>query len=289
MGTHAISKVVAVRDAVDRLEWEARISTDFYGTNHAQIFLFRWDGRVRFYREPTQSKASLSLSAKWSNASAARLFSPGQQELHFTTELTPSALDRIEAFRGGGRIFARVEGMLFLVHKSGHTGASASEWAVELAQMLGDSRRSLGSTIVSEPLELSRDVWCGEILSVLRPPGRLITEIALPTVSAEGETALRAINHLKEAQLAFDHGRWAETARVCYCALEELKKASNEVSQRYGEYAKARLLDQIKAIGATCNVERHSEEVHHDGLEFDRALAAHVLASSWSVAGVFFP
>jgi hypothetical protein len=151
---------------------------------------------------------------------------------------------------------------------------------------LGDPLRSISSNIQSEPFELTRDLWCTEVLGMLRPPGRSIVEIVAAKAADLSERALHALTHLKDAQTAFDQGRWAETARTCYRGLEELKALTQSIETRYGRHGKGCVVEQIKAVCSLCNVERHGEVPHHDGLEFDRGLAQHVLACAWCIAGL---
>ena len=288
MGTHAVQKVVAVRDAIDRLEWRVRIGTDFFGTNLARVFLSGWEGRVRFYRESAPSAKSITLRAHWLNPERGRFIAPQEQVFDFATELPHAALDRLDEFRSAGRLFARLEGKMLLIQKTESPDDRGRDWTQEVARFLGDPQRVMSTDIISEFFEMSRDAWCDEILGVLRPPGRHVIEVQAPSPSLANEGAVKVVSHLKEAQFAFDQGRWQETARVCYRALDELKGHAAAIEERYGQHAKGRVIDEIKAVCSICNPVRHAEAAEHDGLEFDRALAQHVLIAASSLTGLVF-
>ncbi len=288
MGTHAVQQVVAVRDVIDRLEWRARIGTDFFGTNLARVFLSGWEGRVRFFREAAPSGKSITLRAYWLNPDRGRFFAPQEQVFHFATELPHAALDRIDEFRAAGRLFARLEGKMLLIQKMDSPDERGVDWTQEVARFLGDPQRVISTDIVSEFFEISRDAWCDEILGTLRTPGRHIIEVQAPAPSLANEGAAKVVSDLKEAQSAFDQGRWQEVARICYRALDELKGHVAAIEEHYGRHAKGRVLDQVKAIGSLCNPVRHADAPEHDGLQFDRALAHHVLIAASSLAGLVF-
>ncbi len=199
------------------------------------------------------------------------------------TDLPGGALDAIERFRESGRLFARFEGQLYYLTK-GPLITGNAPWFDDLVAMLdGGTGRSPCQDIRSEPFEM-RDRWCSEILSALRPPGRLLIEITLPAQHDDG--AQRAVAHLSDARRALDDGRYAEVARVGYRALDEISKLTGRVTERYGAYATARINDQIDKARSLCNPERHGSAPHHDGLEFDRPLAEHVLAVATSLVGI---
>ena len=104
---------------------------------------------------------------------------------------------------------------------------------------------------------------------------------------AHEETATRALSHLAEARKTFDEGgRDGEVGRICYRALDELRKLADSIEERYGKFGKDRLVEQINDLKSLCNPERHGDAPHHDDLKFDRVLAQHVLAVTSSIAGV---
>src|SRR5688572_13616431 len=115
MATHIIEKVNAEKGAIDRLEWSVRAHVAPGGNRNRPIFILGWEGQIVFYREPIPSSIlpspthppRLALAAPWINrAKASRLFVPSEVIIAFRTELPGDALDRIERFREGGRLFA---------------------------------------------------------------------------------------------------------------------------------------------------------------------------------------
>jgi hypothetical protein len=292
MGSHYIKSVAAVRDAVDRLQWEARISTTF-GPEPA--FIVHWEGNIVFSGDPVRSHHGQGLStsrrtlpARWANReTSARVLRPDESKFEFVTELPGEALDRIESFRDGGRLFARLEGKLFIVSRNpGHRDQPQMPWLDDVVDIMGRGNRPWSDDVRSEPFEL-REVWCSQVLGTLRPPGRFVLDLQVPTASPEGEVAQRALAHLDEAKKTFtEGGREGEVGRVCYRALDELRKLVDRVEPRYGRFARDRIAGQIKETQSICNPERHGDRPEHDDLTFDRALAQHVLAVTSSIAGV---
>ncbi len=295
MTNHVIESVSAVAGAIDRLDWRVRISTDFHGTWLDKAFAFGWCGVVAFDRKalqggsiPGPNHPRLVLNARWLNQmQAARMNIPGTVRFEFTTELPAGVLDRIERFREAGRLFARVEGDLLFTYRDGHNPRpeGSAPWLSQAVETLS-ANSSIGDRVITDAYELTRDFWCEEVLHKLKPPGHHVIEIQIPTVDPANSTATRVLRYLDEAQRSFNEGRWAEVARVCYRALEEFRSVMDPAKQAYGEYACGQLLAQAKEVRSLCNPERHAERGEHDGLEFDRNLALHVLVSTQSLAGV---
>ncbi|WP_437613331.1 hypothetical protein WMF20_11850 [Sorangium sp. So ce834] len=276
---------------MDYLEWQVRLATDFFGTKQDRAYALYWEGRASFSRDPIASSLisapgypPMFLPARWTNRErAGRMMTPSEVVFEFVTDLPGDAFDRIERFRDSGRLYARIEGQLAVVRKEGYR-ASTQPFHDLAAVMWGD--RVPAADIRTEPFELTRDTWCQQILAVIRPPGRYVVEVATPTGSPVDETAKRALDHLAAAQRAFSEGHYSEVARVCYRALDELNQFGQKVDERYGKFGRDRILEQVKTIKSLCNPERHGSQPHHDGLEVDRILAQHVLATTSSLAGV---
>ncbi len=296
MGMHVIENITVERDAVDRLHWRVCVATDFFGTWQDQAFAFQWEGVAAFYRGAPAGQR-LQLAAAWANREqSARMRTPGQTRFEFVTELSPNALDRIEEFRSGGRLHGRIEGKLFFVYRDGPEGNSGGSrvpgrvpWVTELVTQMNDFGRSMAADIRTEPFELTRDLWCQEVLGKLRPPDRYVLEVQVPLGTADGAAGRRALAHIDEARRAFDEGRWSEVARVCYRSVEELQQVMDRVEARYGSYARGRIREQAKELRSLCDPDRHGQRPSHDGLVFDRVLALHVLAMTRSLAGVVLP
>jgi hypothetical protein len=294
MGSHYIKSVVAVRDAIDRLEWDTRISAPF---GSAPSFVVHWEGNVVFYKEPIASNQGMgpsfprrALAARWTNReNAARVLRPDESTFTFVTELPGDALDRIESFRDGGRLFARLEGTRFVVNRDpGFAVPNQPKlpWLDDVADIMGRGNRPWTDNVWSEPFEL-REIWCTQVLATLRPPGRFVLDLQLPSASADGDTAKRALDHIANAKKTFiEGGRDGEVGRICYRALDELRKLADGVEARYGKFGRDRIIAQIKETKSLCDPERHGDAPHHDDLEFDRTLAQHVLAVTSSIAGL---
>jgi hypothetical protein len=296
MGTIAIKSASAVRDAVDRLEWRVVTATDFFGSRIDRAFVIHWEGAIAFYRHAVpkgadmgSQTAKLSLVARWTNRErSARLHTPTEATFEFVTEIPGEALDRIEHFRDGGRLHARLEGKLFVIQEERESKKTGHRpWIDDALRLMADYDRMPCVDLRSESFELTRDTWCTEILATLRPPGRFVVDVRVPIGQAHEDGAKRALDHIRDAQKTLDEGgRDGEVGRICYRALDELRKLVDGVEERYGKFGKERLIAQIKETKSLCDPERHGESPHHDDLKFDRPLAQHVLAVTSSIAGV---
>lgn len=270
------------------------VATDFFGTLANQAFAFHWDGRVVFsvtaHGGHGPPEGRLALVARWTNRNDSGRFQvPRETLFEFATDLPGDALDRIESFRDGGRLYARLEGRLFVIYRDEHVPKSSTTrpWVDDAVALLGQSQRTPCADVSSEVRELTRDVWCTEVLATLRPPGRFVFDVRVPIGDADEEGAKRALAHLAEAQKTFDEGgRDGEVGRICYRALDELRRLADHTEKRYGMFGRDRLIAQIKETKSLCDPERHGDSPHHDDLKFDRPLAQHVLVVTSSIAGV---
>jgi hypothetical protein len=198
-----ILNVTARRDAVDKLIWKAELRATDWGTSRL-FLLASWSGDVVLYHQSIDRGSGMGpqaerirLSARWLRSgerNAVRTWATSSASLVFETELPGDALERIEAFRGDNRIFARLEGTLFLVtvrddefqsyggdleqlmiglSGGGHLdieGIARDLWqTMALWNTLADPQRILGVDFSTESFELSRERWDTEIRAVLRP------------------------------------------------------------------------------------------------------------------------
>lgn len=206
MGRTIITEVRPVKDAIDRISWTVEIATDFWGTAPDRAFAFDWIGDIAFYREHVPANTTrgpqtprLTLPARWRRTQYdAQLHVPAAKPWTFETQIPPTALDALEAFRQSGRLYARLEGEALMV-----VGGSQG-WLDELANIMGAGRRIPTVTIRSESYELTRDLWCQEVLAVLRPPGRFVIEVSVPRATAINELGERAMQRIAAAQGALD-------------------------------------------------------------------------------------
>lgn len=300
MSTTTIIAVTPIPDIVDRFEWTVRLGTGFWGLAPRRAYVLFWDGRIAFYLEPVpvgSMPAALPvrmLPTRWTNRdSTARLFLPRETNFKFETDLPGNALQRLEEFRNGARLYARLEGKLVAAAQpegiereaAEHSGVDSLGLLRDLSDVMGEpGRRVHGTDIRSEPFELTRDFWCETVLGTLRPPGRVVLEFVAGPPSQEQATAAAA--HWREAQKALDHGRHEEVARLCARALEELNKLLDAIEVRYGRFGRDRLAEQIKSTKSLCDPVRHAERPHHDGLQVDLPLARHLLAVTASLIAV---
>lgn len=289
MGRTIITEIRPVEDAIDRITWTVEIATDFWGIAPAHAFAFDWIGDIVFYREhvpsntmPGPQTPRRSLPARWIRRQYdAQLHVPGPKAWTFETQMPPTAIDALESFRESGRLYARLEGEALVV-----VWDRESDPLADLASVMGAGHRVPTATIRSEAYELTRDLWCRHVLAAVRPPGRFVVEIAVATANAVNEIGERIMRGLAEAQGAFDEGRFPEVSRECYRVLDELAKLLDAIEERYGKLARKSFREQITELKSLCNPERHGTQPHHDGLQTDRPLAMHILATTSSLAGV---
>lgn len=294
MGKHHITKVVPEPGAVDSLLWTVEVRTDFFGINMERILLAAWSGAVAFYREPIPGNSMpapdprrrIALPAEWVNRDkTTKLLAPQDVSFVFRTQLPGDALARLERFRDGERLYARVEGQ-FMRWSLGDPNAAFDQ--VEAVLMAArEPRLILWADVRSEPHELTRDEWGAHVLATLRPPGIVPLEVKLPTVESEAEPVKRALAHLDEAQRALDENKTDRVAHMAYRALDELKHLADRVQANRGEFIGKRLLEERKALASICDPERHGERPSGPTGQVDRVLAQHILAAAKSLVAVF--
>jgi hypothetical protein len=291
-----INSVRAVPDAVDRLMWDVDVRTDFYISTFQLGYALFWEGHVVFWREsvpagsmPGPQTPRMTLPARWMNRdTAARFTAPQERRFEFAADLPGTALDRIEDFRGGGRLYARLEGKLavIFVEPPRQGGDLVGPMLLELGRTLVDSGREHAATVCSDPKELSRDTWCDEVLAKLRPQGRHVLEVTVPIGAAAGDAAAAALQHQRAAQRSFDGGRYDEAVRDCARALEHTTSLLDRAEASYGRSGRERIADQIKTTKSLCDPAPLAEKVNQGRHRVDRALAHHVLIATSSLLGL---
>jgi hypothetical protein len=293
--TCIIKKVEPIPGLVPSLRFATSVRLDF-GQANARLFVLKWVGEIGFTRQPEQGGSmapagpgKLVLPATWASevdGHATKRLSGVELHANFTCEMTPTILDGVERFREGGRLFARVQGK-FQALVLGTYQSPTQEVLTEIIGGLTNPQVTVWTEACGDSFEVTRDVWCMEILPVLRPPGRVILEAALPALHAEEDHGRRALSHLDAAQRAFDEGRYEETARLVYKAGEALQQLGSNVEACYGDLAKSSIAKQNSALQALCHPERHDESKVVGGHDTDRPMALHLLTSMKSLAAVY--
>lgn len=247
-----ITGVKAFCDLRDRLAWEVKLTLPRYtekGTD--TVAYFDWVGDIAFYREPLGTGAlgpypnpnRKSLSARWevpirSLVSRSKTIECHPVALHLSTDLDTHALERLESFRAGGRLYARVEGRINLLYSS------------MTDRQLKDPSVSLRETIASESYELPPHQWCEEILPSLLPPGKLLVEI-----DCSGELDSEPMNErFARARRAYYDGRFDDMVAELYKVFEQIP-APNSADDR--DRVRGSLRNVHKGVKELLNLYRH--------------------------------
>ena len=292
MARSIIGNVHAVPDAVDRLAWEVDVRTDFFTSRHQVGYALFWEGQVTFWREsvpagsmPGPQTPRKSLPARWANRDkSARFTVPNEHHFEFATDLPGDALEKIEAFREGGRLYARIEGTLGVVLVEPRKGEElVGAMLMDLGRVLVDSSRAHTAQVRTDPKELSRDSWCDDVLGKLRPQGRHVVEVTVPIGSIFGDAAAAALEHQRAAQRHFDAGRYEETVHVCARALDQTSGLLDKIQTNYGNRGRESVAQQIEAIRSVCDPALPAQRSPHGALRVDRALAQYVLIATSAV------
>lgn len=290
--TLIIKRVEPIVGLVPALRFTAALRLDL-GEATSRLFVAKWIGDVGLTRQPEgpglvpAGPTKLVQPATWlSEPEGSRRFSSTDGMATFTCEMTPSIIEAIERFREGGRLFVRLQGK-FQTFSVGVTGVTEQAAIGLFLRPLLDFRYGLWLDLASDSYELTRDLWCAEILPALRPPGRVILEAQLPLAVADEEHGRRALGHLDVAQRAFDEGRYEEAARLVYKAGEALQQLGSVVQARYGDLAQSSIAKQNSALQALCHPERHDESKVVGGHDTDRPMALHLITSMKSLAAVY--
>jgi hypothetical protein len=290
---HDIKTVAPETGPIDSIVWTAEVRFD-YGPEAQVLSLQGWKGVVALYHEPVRTGSlpgpgpgKLTLAATWeSEHEHSQMFSNSTATMRFRTALPGDALDRIEQFRAGGRLFARLEGKLRFF-ALGPIDADARTRIEALLACYDVGRKSIWNDLWGDSLELTRDLWTGTVLPVLRPPGRVVLEAALPKVESDQEAARRAFAYIAKAQASFDEGRYEPVGAAIYKALEALQTLFAHTDAAYGPTIRGFVKTEVGALSALANEVRHDEaKMKRPTSDIDRTLALHLLTATKSVAAV---
>lgn len=234
----------------------------------------------------------MHLPARWiqRRETPVRMWSQTSSNVKFETSLPSGALNRLDDFRDGGKLHARVEGTvnLLLLRDDSLVGLAPTEQLTRIWWDTANNNFVVSDDILSESFELSKERWCTEVLRTLRPPGHVVFEMTVPRLEALGDAAKRCLGHLDGAQAALDQDRIGDSVRLVYRALEELRHFNNEANAVYGDYRQKRLAEQAKSLRSLCNPERHASEVKDGGLEeLPRRLANYLLIAARALCATY--
>lgn len=297
-----IVEVSPIQGVHDVILWTLEMQPDWWGTGIRRRLLLEWVGDLVLTREPiprssrqTRARTPMRLPTRWIDRERlTKVFSDRTYRFVFETVVPSEALTRIDAFREGGPLFARIEGQMFtlvldehFIRKSGES--DPSERLLRAWNQLEDSSMSVWGEIYSEPFEIAKELWCSKILGTFRPPGRAVFEMIFPDLATSSDRAGRCIQYLKEAQASLDDHRPSEAARHVYRVIDVLSQLDESIRARHGEFIAKRLQQQRKELGAIANQERHG----HKGADeapppISRSMAQHLLTSMWSLCAVYF-
>ena len=287
---NVIRSVVAEASVIDSLSWTVALQIDI-GVATQRVFIPKWNARMVFHKNemtpvtmPPRGPEVLELRAIWSSdVRDSRWFSRIDRNVEFRTELAGDAVERIERFRCGGPLFVRLESQAqVLVLPQG----DAAEIASAIATAYTDPGRVIWVDVLSESLD-ARDIWLRNVIAVLRPPGRVLLEVAVPSCITDEPNAHRALAALEKADSEFSIGRYEEVANHVYKALEALQPLLHLVSSASGDMVRGRIKDQGSALAGIANEVRHDEaKLKRAVAKVDRALAQHLLISAKSLAAV---
>lgn len=295
VNTCVIKRVEAIPGLLPSLRFTTSLRLEF-GRSNSRLFVMKWIGEIGFARRPEQGGGMMPsgpekmvLPALWASETDGHItkhLSGTEMHATFTCNVTPSILDGLERFRDGGRLFARVQGRCQAL-VLGTYNTPFEQVLGELVSAFTDPQRMVWTEAWGDSYELTRDLWCAEILPILRPPGRVVLEATLPALLPDEEHGRRALGHLDAAQRAFDEGRYDEAARLVYRAGEALQQLSAHVESRYGDLAKGSIARQNAALQALCHPERHDDSKVVGGHDTDRPMALHLITSMKSLAAVY--
>lgn len=291
---NGIKKILAERGLVDTITIDVDITVDV-NVGEQRVFLTRWDGVLAFYRNEVAEyqagpkEGRVVLPAVWQPGEHdVRLVARTNRLMTFRVECPGDALERLEGFRAGGRLYARLEGR-FQHLSLGRMNGNGSDPIEGLLHSLVNPQRVLWMDIKGEALEVSRDRWIAEVLNILRDPAHVVLEARLPVAHVDADAGKRALAELQEAQSEFDHGRFVPCAAAVYRALEAIQSCGSRLD-RYGAFGGRFIADQSKATRSAANeCRRHDEaKLGREPTPIDRALALHLLLTAKSLLALTF-
>lgn len=283
----ATFKTVEARPGVvDRILWTAEVGDLGWGPGEHRLIDFHGDVVFMDGRRGVTNQEKAALSTKWIRGA-----SPHGDTLHanrsihvqLATDLPPGALQRLEELRAGGRFWVTLDGCFTVF--GGLEKLSNGQPFAGLLRQFGNQGHSITSPIICDHWELPRDAWL-KVINELRPANQVVFEATVPAATASSERAEQVLQKIREAQAAFDEGRYPEVSRLLYVATDWLKKDPSGLEPRYGEEMTRHIKQSLRELSSLANRERHghpSGEVDRT----DRLLAQHLLASVSGYAAIY--
>lgn len=279
-----IAKVEPMIGADKRLRWHADSSSSWgAGSQRRRLLLMGFEGRLALYSEPVPGSAMpgpktperFVLGAEWvDRAGSSWLWTHQSNPLKFESVLPAGAVDRLEEFRAGRRLWARVEGKFFY-------GIDCDEVPHHQGRTIQLTSQDPWLDYRTEPFELNQHDW-GTALAVLRPPGFTMIELHLPQGAAARNLAA-ATGYLEQAQTHFDAGQWADCLEDLFKCGEALLHERKALEALYDAGLTNLLQHQVSALKGVSNEARH----HPVSDKLDRPLALHLLVSTQSALAIY--
>lgn len=197
-------------------------------------------------------------------------------------DLPPGGIDRLERFRDGGPLYARIVGGFAYIPVGDNPNGEYQ--ALRSLQGVGLNR---SYSIYGKANRIDPEQW-SDVLQVLRRERRLSIEVAIPAKATPESLLSELEDRQKAARRALENGSYAEVARIVFMMLEIMKNNPACVNERYSKSVCKHLNNMASGLRGVANLERH----HHgtDGYDHvDRALAVHLLTSFTTLAAVWFP
>lgn len=289
-----IKEVRVEQDLVDRLVVRVEVPPSALAQGRHHVLL-GFDGVLAFYRTENHPHATVppyrTLPAKWRWPSVLNSVSfrsgPTVRFIEFDAPISREALARLDEFREGGSLHARIEGSVQVlspkVPERGEASGTSPLWIHGVGDLLSSDPGPAPIALTTETFELHPAKWSDLVLCKLRPPGHFVLEVNASSATGVGEEVLEKY---QKARAAFDEGRWDETARLVYIALEGMKAQVANIER--AQFVKDQLINRIKAVNALCNRERHRDRSDEEPLRFDRSLAQDALMSAASLMALLY-
>lgn len=287
-----IINITAKQDLVDHLLVRVRLPGPALVSTQ-QYLLVGFQGILAFYKDNVPPgagpSAACSLPATWLKSPTALRHEPKSEKLlDFEVPMSKDAFLRLEEYRAGEVLFARIEGQVQLITRSNPGPQATSETVLWLDGLQTDLASPDGPPIRdlrSECFEFHQERWSRDVRSILHPPGSFFFEFTVPE-SNDFEGVKDVIVNMEKARKAFVGGNYSDVLKAVLEALKAMAPEGHRIEERYGDAMRKLFDERLEGLKQMCDV------TPPKGLStrktIDRTLAHHVFADASSLMGFVF-
>jgi len=292
MGEYVIEELKAEADLIDRLVVTVKLAGGFSGET-AVVLGFQGDlvfdvtPMPEGQTGPKIGKHKLPL--RWMCSERSVTVKPSQsKKFEFTAPLSRDALGRLEAFRDGGKLFARVHGEFRVAYAMRANAGVPDAWLDNLKAVIHESGGPAVEGMLTKCSQYNSESWNDNVVSVLKPPGNFVVEFTVLQVDDSGEAA-DVVASLEKAKKALNGSKHPDFVKELLRTLKLLEAELHRVEERHGEWARSQVEARLTALATLCSSLTEKTALNEPKMKnWDRNLSRHVFADTASLVGFLF-